>query len=146
MIRKQSLELILPHPDIKEWDIVRVYPVPHLDFVEIEGAVQKPGSYKLLKNMRLSDLVFISTLDTAAELKHIELFRKSPLGGDEILSLNLDDILRNPSSTQNILLSHQDRVFIRYIASLKKLNASPFPERFNIPVSTSPKTMKHSVL
>ena len=104
-------------------DIITVYTneeINGIQTVHIDGAVQKKGQFKLLKNMKISDLVQLATPLNTADLSHTELYRKNK-NEETVFSFNLNHILKNPSSTENIVLSNFDRLFIRYNPNLTRL-------------------------
>lgn len=95
-----------------------VYPKKH---VFIEGFVQHPGRHALFPGMRVSDLLFEAggLLDQAyllwAEVSRIDLEPESSGLVSNLLFVNLEEIMRAPQSTADILLEDRDKVFIRKI-------------------------------
>lgn len=67
---------------LKEWDILLVYSEAEASspsFVEIDGAVNKPGRYELTPNMKISDLIFRAGSVTANDfIRGAELFHIVP--------------------------------------------------------------------
>ncbi len=121
---------------LTDWDIVKIYSkfdVTGKQYVYIEGAVKKPGVYKLLKNMRALDLLFLAQLDTFAKLNAVELYRQEPDKLPTIYTINMRVITKNPSSTSNILLMEGDRLVIRNEYGNKKPNKVEISGEVNYP-------------
>ena len=101
---------------LKEWDIVTLYSKHDIvgqQSVSIEGEIVNPGQYKLLKGMRVLDLVFQGRLKPFANRDQLELYRRQLGKPPEIFKISLKSILNNPSVTQNIELQDQDHILIR---------------------------------
>ncbi|MGE4170331.1 MAG: SLBB domain-containing protein [Candidatus Margulisiibacteriota bacterium] len=109
---------------LKEWDRIKIYSnadIYGIRDVSIEGAVKKPGNYKLLKDMSVSDVVFLATPTPFAELNRVEIYRKLPDAPNETLTLDLERFLKNPNATENITLKPGDHIFIRENAEATKI-------------------------
>ena len=82
---------------LQDWDIINVY--SHKDvfgdeYVTIEGAVQKAGSYKLLKGMSVMDLVLLAKIKSDAHKKNIEVFRYGKDGkSQQVLSFDYHKLI-----------------------------------------------------
>ncbi|RAP31935.1 hypothetical protein DID77_04890, partial [Candidatus Marinamargulisbacteria bacterium SCGC AG-439-L15] len=101
---------------LQERDVVRVFSKDEVlgqGYVVLDGEVEEPGTYRLMKNMKISDLIFMAKLKTFAEKENVEVFRKTESNQQFIYKINLKKIIENPSSTQNIYLQDKDRIFIR---------------------------------
>ncbi|MCP4051147.1 MAG: hypothetical protein GY730_10640 [bacterium] len=101
---------------LKDRDIIRFYSdveVNGLEYVSITGAVKNSGRHKLLKNMKVSDLIFMAGIQSFAELNKAELFRKNVFGKDDTFQIDLISIIQNPESQENIMLKNQDHIFVR---------------------------------
>lgn len=98
---------------LEEWDSLRIYSedeVTPVDSVTITGAVFKPGSYRLLKNMKLRDLVFEArNLRPEAETTRVELYRT--LGGAKPVIVSLD---LTKKKTLEMKLMRGDMVHVRF--------------------------------
>jgi len=82
--------------------------------VFIDGLVENPGEYKLLRSMRLSDLVFrAGGLQKNAYLVRAEIARYESGSTTQLITINLQDVIIRRDLTQDILLKEDDRVFIR---------------------------------
>ena len=103
-------------------DKIRVYGMNEMKpptFVSITGHVKRPGSYLLRKNMTIYDLLFdsggiIDELFTARTyLDRADLVRFAPNRiSKEIIPFDLNDILENKNSEQNIPLQAGDLIRI----------------------------------
>lgn len=105
---------------LKEWDAVTVYSKKEVlteAFVEISGAVNKPGSYELTENMTVSDLIFkAGGMKPAASMENAELFRNSAASGSKIINIDLNKALsRNieDSARHNFVLEASDSLFVK---------------------------------
>lgn len=102
---------------LKEWDVVTVYSKSEVippKFVEIRGAVHEPGTYELSEGMRVSDLLFrAGGLQESATLENAEIFRTQGEGASKVLSLDLNEILRESRSEKDFHLSEGDRIYVR---------------------------------
>ncbi len=108
---------------LKEWDIVEIksvfdiFPKP---VVSIHGEVHKPGTYRFVPGMRISDLIYqAQELKDTAFLEKAELFRRNyGLGKPpEILIVHLKAILLKDREA-DLLLEKEDHLFIRPIIEL----------------------------
>jgi len=101
---------------LREFDLVRVYSkkdVSEVGNVSIVGQVKQPGTYVLLKNMRVLDLVYLAQLQNDASVQLIELVRQKPGGKTDVYPVPLADIRNNPKLSSNYLLQDRDQIFIR---------------------------------
>jgi len=88
----------------------------HQRFVYIHGEVEKPGAFILEDGVRLSDLILkAGNLNRSAFMLEAEIAKIDPKTPARILKVNLDEIMNNQNSPQNIFLEEDDRVFIRQI-------------------------------
>ncbi len=101
---------------LKEQDIVKIFSEDDVlgnQFIEINGAVQSPGIYKLLDNMTLSDLLFTAKISPYTPVSYIEIFRKLNTLEERCITVDVNALLKEPQSDKNIQLMHQDRIFVR---------------------------------
>lgn len=106
--------------NLKEWDIVTIYSkeevLPTL-FVEVEGAVNKPGPYELTENMKISDLIFrAGGLKRNAAMSRAELFRSFYESGTKTVNIDLNEILSKDTEEANkndLSLEEGDYLFVR---------------------------------
>lgn len=108
---------------LKEWDIVEIksifdiYPKP---VVYISGEVHKPGTYRFVPGLRISDLLYQAQgLKDTAYLEKAELYRKNYGRGKppEVLMVNLKAILEKDKEA-DLVLEKEDHLFIRPIVEL----------------------------
>ena len=112
-----------PSENIELWehDRVTVYSresLQEIPRVTISGAVQNPGKYRLLDNMRVKDLIYSAgNLKRSAYLREAEITRllKTEEGvTSRIIEINVGEALKE-NSAHNILLTVDDYLFIREI-------------------------------
>jgi len=101
--------------------------------ITINGAIKKPGAYFLMKDMKLSDLIFLAQLENFADLTTAELYRKNKNKHDEVFRLNLATILTDTNSTQNITLQDEDQLSIRINNKLIKVKKVTLSGEFRFP-------------
>lgn len=110
------------NPLLKEWDVLTVYSksdVRQPAFIEVAGAVNRPGQYELTENMHLSDLIFrAGGLRQTASLKNAELFRIVLGEQPKVLSIDIQELLNNKE--KDLVLKEQDQLFIREDAKWNK--------------------------
>lgn len=81
-----------------------------LNFVNVTGAVQFPGRYERRSDMRVSHLLDQSKLRPEARLDFAFLLQYQPDGTYRYQRINLQSILNNPASPENIVLGNQDEL------------------------------------
>lgn len=107
--------------ELKEFDKVVVFSrweMEDLPRVKISGEIQRPGDYRLFKNMTLRDLLIkAGNPKQAAFMKNAEISRLSR-SGDSVTSysinVNLEEALKG-NSKDNIQLQPNDEVMVRKI-------------------------------
>ncbi|MFC1617431.1 SLBB domain-containing protein [Candidatus Margulisiibacteriota bacterium] len=102
---------------LKEFDVVKIFSYDDLDdekYVRVNGAVKKPGRYILYQKMTLNDLVFNAQPHPYVNYENIEIFRNLPGEEVKVIRVNYNEVLKDKSSSQNILLAENDKVFLRY--------------------------------
>ncbi len=80
------------------------------NFVSITGELNKPGQYQRTSGMRVLDLVQKAELTPNSNLDIIYLIRTQTDGTKELLKLNLQDMMDDASSAQNLVLQDLDKV------------------------------------
>jgi protein involved in polysaccharide export with SLBB domain len=106
---------------LREHDRITIYSkesLQEIPQITISGEVQKPGKYRLLKNMRVKDLIFnAGNLKRSAYLPEAELTRITKTEGgvsSKVRNISLSEALReNPE--HNVLLEQDDHLFVRQI-------------------------------
>ncbi|MBN2091315.1 SLBB domain-containing protein [candidate division KSB1 bacterium] len=84
--------------------------------VSIYGEVQKPGVYPWQENMRVNDLILLAgNITRMAYTLSAEVAKIDPLKHANVIKVDLENLLKNPDSPENILLEEDDIVFIRKI-------------------------------
>ena len=107
--------------ELKEHDRITIYPreaLQEVPQVTIGGEVQKPGKYRLLKNMRVKDLIYkAGNVKRSAYLPEAEITRliKTEKGVlSKMININLGEALKE-NDKYNILLKEDDYVVVRQI-------------------------------
>jgi protein involved in polysaccharide export with SLBB domain len=106
--------------ELKPFDIISIRRSPNYEIqrgVTIEGMVNYPGRYAIqTDDQKISDLIFASGgLKPEGFLDGAILYRDSTVVG-----VKLSEVLRNPSSTNNLLLMENDRLVIpRMLETIK---------------------------
>jgi len=84
--------------------------------VFIHGEVKRPGEYPLEENLHILDLLLkAGNLTRSAYMLQCEVAKIDPKTPTQFKTINLQQLLIDPASVQNILLEEDDRVFIRKI-------------------------------
>jgi protein involved in polysaccharide export with SLBB domain len=127
------LQGLSPDPLLQKDDSVKIsnlYSFINSDSVSIWGAVKNPGSYKLMKNSTIKDLIFNAKGFTEmASTDSIELIRiiKDPkllLETDiktEVLKFALDKDLNLKNGEGDFLLQNGDQVIVRIVSGYEKI-------------------------
>lgn len=93
-------------------DVVTIkgIPKPYENFVEIIGAVELPGKYALREGMRLNDLINKGVLEQEARVDFAYLYRKNDDGTSSIKRIDLNTVLKDNTSSENLFLKSEDRL------------------------------------
>lgn len=84
--------------------------------VFIHGEVKRPGEYPFEENLHMLDLLLkAGNLTRSAYVLECEVAKIDPKTPTEFKKINLQQLLKDPSSSENVLLEEDDRVFIRKI-------------------------------
>ncbi|MEM1322167.1 MAG: SLBB domain-containing protein [Bacteroidota bacterium] len=92
--------------------IVNVIPKPYKNFVSVDGAVEIPGKYEMSAGMKISDLMEKGGLAEVARIDIAFLLRTNADGTVNYSKVNLENIINNPASTDNINLQPRDRLLV----------------------------------
>ena len=104
---------------LKEWDILLVYSEAEASapsFVEIDGAVNKPGKYELTPNMKISDLIFRAGGVTSKDfIRGAELFHIIPGEQPVVREIDVKRIFgANIAIDKDIILQSGDMLFVKH--------------------------------
>ena len=91
---------------------IKSIPNTYENFVSVEGAVDLPGRYEILRGMRVADLLKQSELSKDAKTDIAYLQRLNPDNTIKYIRLNLDEIIENPNSDNNEIIEDEDRLVI----------------------------------
>jgi len=104
---------------LKDWDVVQSYSATAListESVSIQGSVKNPGTYTLLGNMRLQDLLFMAKLDTVLRAPEIDIVRIQSSGNVKVLAAAIDDA---GMVSPNLILHPSDEVRVKTMRNPK---------------------------
>jgi len=104
------------NPYLLEGDKIFVPPSQTtIGLIEIYGSVKLPGRYEYVEGEWVSDLInLVGGLKMDADLKSAELVRFDDSADTSIIvNINLEEIIANPKSSQDIMTQPDDRLFIR---------------------------------
>ncbi|HUR30889.1 MAG TPA: SLBB domain-containing protein, partial [Saprospiraceae bacterium] len=93
-----------------------------LNYVNISGAVQFPGRYERRPDMRISDLLDQSKLKPESRLDFAYLLQFQPDGTFKYQRVNLQSILNNSASPENIVLGNQDELLVMTLKTYADLS------------------------
>ena len=111
------------NPYLLDGDVV-VIPVKS-GTVSILGAVHQEGSFEITKNDKITDILELAFgLRNDADLQTIEIVRFiNNSDSTKTIILNLEKIIKNPESNENICLQNDDRIYIRSIPKYHQQNS-----------------------
>ncbi len=100
--------------ELNNGDIIEIDSIAALleNYVVIEGDVRKPGEFERTPGMRISDLVNLGQLKNTSKTDFAYLKRTKPDGQISIISLSIDDILKDNSPLVDLILEDRDQVMI----------------------------------
>lgn len=101
---------------LRNGDRLVVFPKEQLgenQYVTIDGAVEDPGAYPYMGNMRVSQLVFLGRgLKTTAYMRRAELYRLLPDHTEQIIPVDLTQALAGGMGDENPVVQPRDRLVI----------------------------------
>ncbi|MDI6782205.1 MAG: SLBB domain-containing protein [bacterium] len=101
--------------ELQEWDRVVVYSSWDLkprDRVSITGLVKNPGSYDLLEDMTVGDIICqAGGITKADEIIHVEIIRTSVSGQVEVIPVDIKDVLGGDRDN-DVKLQQFDHVYV----------------------------------
>jgi protein involved in polysaccharide export with SLBB domain len=104
----------------------------------INGAVSKPGTFELKDGDKLSDIIEFAlgvTEDVYKEAVEITRFNNNE---QEVLNIDLNQVLLNPDSKENIFIENDDIIYVRSIPEFHKskeielMGEVQFPGKYSI--------------
>jgi polysaccharide biosynthesis/export protein len=102
----------------------------YTNYADISGAVKLPGRYQVVEGKtRLSDFLIKAELKDDANLPLIYVSRLQTNLKRFYYRVNLEEVIKNPTSTDNILLNSKDEIFI--------LSKAGFNENFKVTITGS---------
>ena len=105
--------------ELQNDDQIRVFSIleqGYRKYVYIHGEVKRPGRYLFEKNMRVLDLLLkAGNLTRSAYLLKCEVAKIDPKTPTVFINIDLQKILSDSTSEENIFMEEDDRVFIRRI-------------------------------
>lgn len=89
---------------------IRKIPIPIRNYVSVTGTVELPGQYEFRTGMRLTDLLDKGMLKQETERTFAVLRRTNRDGTSDFIRINLEDVLADSSSTENVTLQVNDQL------------------------------------
>lgn len=80
------------------------------NFVQLEGAFINAGQFERTNGMTLYDLVTLAGIKEEAKTDQVFIQRRNLDGTTFYLPVNLESILKNPKSTDNLVLENKDKI------------------------------------
>lgn len=116
--------------EVEDGDSVFIYKLPEIlrNYVQVEGAVKIPGRYQLRKGERIADLLFRADgVLNEAYTDRAYVFSRDENLKKKVSTFNVKEVLKDPASSQNILLNDLDTIQI--------LNKENFKQNFHVNIS-----------
>ena len=106
-------------------DIIEIKTIEEtvLNYVNVTGAVQFPGRYERRPDMKISDLLSQSKLKPESRLDFAYLLKFQPDGTFRYQRINLQSIIDNPASAENLVLSDQDELQVMTLKTFADLSS-----------------------
>ncbi len=100
--------------NLENGDRIRVKAIakPIDNFAEISGAVDYPERYQLSSGMRVADIIEKAQLSKNARTDIAYLIRKKSNKTLDYVGINLEEVLKNPASINNVKLKSEDKLII----------------------------------
>ncbi len=113
---------------LEDGDVITVPEVTETfrNYVLTEGAVEQEGVFELKKSMKVYDLIMKTGLSIDARTDVVYLMRKQDDLTNRFIKIDLDEVLKNRNSRENIELQPQDK--------LKVFSKSDFIDEFSVSV------------
>lgn len=114
---------------LQNGDVIQIKNITDDDnfLVQVSGAVNIPGQYKIRKGDRISDLLRLSNgLLKDAYKEKAYLIRTNSDLTQTYISFNLNEVISDPGSIQNVVLDKQDNVTIYKLQHFIDFNDSVF--------------------
>ena len=106
----------LPSFEIKDGDIVKIYPVleKNHNAIYLSGNVKRPGKLEFKENMRIRDILFsYDLLLPETYFEYAVILRQDPPDFlERIITFNLKNVLDDSLSTDNLTLKPKDQIVI----------------------------------
>ena len=103
--KNNNFELL--HGDIVKIEVIEKEAI---NYVEVLGEVAQPGVFERSPNMKVYDLVRKAGLTELSKVDLIYLTRTNVDGSTEYVKLDMTAIIKNPSSSDNLLLQDRDKL------------------------------------
>ncbi len=101
---------------LQDGDRININPIKQAfaNYITVSGAVKLPGTYELEPNTRVSDVLSKSGIVLSAVMKRIYIKRLRKDLSLEYIPINIDQILDNTDSPDNIVLMPFDEIEVKY--------------------------------
>ncbi|MBU3911715.1 MAG: SLBB domain-containing protein, partial [Candidatus Omnitrophica bacterium] len=103
---------------LEEWDIILIYSASEVtppSFVDIDGAVNRPGKYELTPQMKISDLIFrAGSVKSGEVIRGAELFHIIPGEQPVVRDIGIKQVSdTNIFVDKDIILRSGDAIFVK---------------------------------
>lgn len=100
--------------DLMTGDHIKVYDIKkeYENFIKIDGEVEIPGDYELTSGMKVSDVIRKAGIKDNSRTDRVYVVRREEDLSKKYIRVNLDDVLSNPTSQDNIKLQPFDVISI----------------------------------
>lgn len=122
------------------------------NFVEVIGEVSNPGIFERKENYRVGDILSLAGLKTESRTDIAFVKRKNSDGSFEFEEINIDRIISNPNSEDNLTLRNEDIITIwaknRFVdeQTISIDGAVRYPDKFAYDVSSKIKLREAVIL
>ncbi|MEP7266509.1 MAG: SLBB domain-containing protein [Saprospiraceae bacterium] len=113
-LRDSKKDFLLLNGDVVT---IRTIPLPIEQVVSIEGRVETPGTYQFIEGMKVLDLLDKGQVRRGAKTDIAFMMRLNEDGTYSLNRISVQDVLDNPTDSNNIVLKAQDRLLIYSLSS-----------------------------
>ncbi len=100
--------------ELQKGDVVSIREIAKAydNFADITGAIDLPGQYEITTGMRITDLIQKAILSKEARKDKAFLQRRNLDNSVQYIRLDINELLSNPNSDQNVQLQSKDKIVI----------------------------------
>ncbi len=114
--------------DLKDGDRIKINPIKQAfsNYITVNGAVKLPGTYQLLSNSTIYDVLMKAGVIRSAVMERIYIKRLREDLSLDYIPVNVHELLDNPNSPENKTLSPFDEIEVKY--------KSDFIDKYNVQI------------